>query len=95
MRHLEKAARNFKAKPGVGCDGFHPKVPLDLTREPRGEVVEFLRKVEQCGRWPQQICTTVFFLIPRSARCANAYNDSLVGSFASARDCEMATKMSN
>ena len=32
----------YKAKTGVGCDGFHPKVPLDLTNETNGEVVEFL-----------------------------------------------------
>ena len=47
-----------------GCDGFHQKVSLDLTRETRGEVVEFLEKVEQSGKWPQQACTTTFFLIP-------------------------------
>ena len=29
---LEKA---YKAKTGGGCDGFHPKVPLDLTKETR------------------------------------------------------------
>ena len=29
---LVKAARAYKAtKTGVGCDGFHPKVPLDLA----------------------------------------------------------------
>ena len=28
---LEKASR-FKTKTGVGHDGFHPKVPLDLTK---------------------------------------------------------------
>ena len=37
-------------KTGVGCDGFHPKVDLDLTPETRGEIVEFLDKVEQTGR---------------------------------------------
>ena len=49
---LEKAAKNYKAPTVVGCVGFHPKVPLDLEKETRGEVVEFLEKVEQCGRWP-------------------------------------------
>ena len=39
---LAKAAKIYKAKTGVGCD------PLDLTRETRGEVVEFFEKVEQC-----------------------------------------------
>ena len=61
---LERASSLYKAKTGVGCDGFHPKVPLDMTKEPRGEIVEFLEKVEQSGKWPQQACTTMFFLIP-------------------------------
>ena len=34
---LEKASRLYKAKTGVGCDGFHPKVSLDLAKETRGE----------------------------------------------------------
>ena len=50
----------------MGCDGFHPKVPLDLTKETRGEIVEFLEEVEQSGTWPQQACTTMFFLVPKS-----------------------------
>ena len=25
--HLEEVSRLCKAKTGVGCDGFHPKVP--------------------------------------------------------------------
>ena len=41
----EKVARLYKAKTGVGCDGFHPNVPLDLTQEARREIVEFLEKV--------------------------------------------------
>ena len=32
----------YKAKTGVGCDEFHPQVPLDLKKETRGEIVEFL-----------------------------------------------------
>ena len=32
--------RLHMGKTGVGCDGFHPKVLLDLRRETRGEVVE-------------------------------------------------------
>ena len=31
---LETASRMYKAKTG-GCDGFDPKVPLDLTEETR------------------------------------------------------------
>ena len=62
-RHLEEVQRLYKAKTGVGCDGFHPKVPLDLTKETRGEIVEFLEKVEQSGKWRQQACTMMFFLL--------------------------------
>ena len=41
-RGLMKAARAYKAtKTGVGCDGFHPKVPLDLAVATRRQVVEF------------------------------------------------------
>ena len=63
---LENASGVYKAKTGVGCDGFHPKVPLDMTKETRREIVEFLEKVEQSGKWPQQACTTMFFLIPEN-----------------------------
>ena len=45
---------------------FIPKVPLDLTKETRGAVVDFLEKVEHCWRWPPQACTTMFFLIPKN-----------------------------
>ena len=34
---LEKASRLYKAETGVGCDGFHPTVPLDFTKETRGK----------------------------------------------------------
>ena len=63
---LEKVSRLYKAKTGVGCEGFHPKVSLDLTKETMGKIVEFLEKVEQSGRWPQQACVTMFFLIPKN-----------------------------
>ena len=63
---LEKASTSYQAKTGVGCGGFHPKVPLDLTKGTRGEIVEFLEKVEQSGKWPQQACSTMFFLIPKN-----------------------------
>ena len=40
-------SRSYKAKTGIGCDGFHPKHHLDLTKETMREVVEFLESVEQ------------------------------------------------
>ena len=58
---LEKVSKLFTAKTGVGCDGCHPKGPLDLTEETREDIVEFLEKVEQSGKWPQQARTTMFF----------------------------------
>ena len=54
---LENVPRPYKAKTGVGCDGFHSKVSLDLTKETRGE---------QSGNWQQQTCTTMFFSIPKN-----------------------------
>ena len=57
----EKVSKLYIAKTGVQCDGFHPKVPLDVSEETRGENVEFLEEVEQSGKWPQQACTTMFF----------------------------------
>ena len=81
---IEKVARSCKAKTGVGCDGFRPKVSFYLTREIRDEVVEFWEKVEQCGKWPQQACTTMFFLVPKNGTSEHpivlfAHDDSLVG----------------
>ena len=53
---LEKAAKLFQAETGGGCDG----------KETSKEVVEFLDKVEQSGKWPKQACTTMSFLIPKT-----------------------------
>ena len=50
----------------MGCDGFQPKVHLDLTKETKGVIVEFLKEVEQSEKWPQQACATMFFLIPKN-----------------------------
>ena len=29
---LRRAAKSYKATTGVGCDGFHPRAPLDLSK---------------------------------------------------------------
>ena len=58
---LEKVSRLYKAKTGLGWDGFHPKVPLHFTK-----IVEFVEKAEQSGKWPQQACMAMFFLIPKN-----------------------------
>ena len=43
---LKRHRHCTRQKTGVGCDGFHTKTPLDLTKETRGEIVEFVEKVE-------------------------------------------------
>ena len=58
--HLEEVSRMYIAKTGVGCDG------LDLTMDTSGEIVVFLEKVQQSGKWPQQACTTMFLFIPKN-----------------------------
>ena len=69
---LENASRKYKAKTGLGCDGLPrlkegaQKVHLYVTKETRGGIVEFVENVEQSGQWPQQACTTMFFLIPKN-----------------------------
>ena len=37
-----------------------------FTEGTRAEIVELLEKVEQSGKWPQQACTTMFFLTPKN-----------------------------
>ena len=42
-------SRFYKAKTGEGCDGFHSKVPLDLAKERRGEIVEHNKPARRCS----------------------------------------------
>ena len=101
MKKLEDALHGAKREPfgeciealqskdRLGCDGFHAKVPLDLTRETSEEVAEFLEKVEQTGKWPQyEVCCE------RAANRADAFDDRLVGSFQGARSGEMSAQVS-
>ena len=62
---LEQASRLYKAKEQEwDVTASVPRVLMDLTNETRGKIVEFLEKVEQSVKWPQQACTTMFFQIP-------------------------------
>ena len=65
---LKKASGLYKAKIKQEWDATAStrKYLLDLTKETRGEIVEFLEKLEQRGKWPQQACTTMFFLTPKN-----------------------------
>ena len=53
--NLENVSRLYEAKAGVGRDGFHPKVPLDFTKETRGENREVSR--EGGAEWPMAATT--------------------------------------
>ena len=46
----------------AGFHGFHPKVPLNLSKPWCKEVAELIEEVHQCGLWRQQACTTTRFL---------------------------------
>ena len=57
---LAKAARiNLQDKHRSRVRWISPWSPKETGKEG----VEFLEKVEQCGKWPQQACTSMFFLI--------------------------------
>ena len=96
--HLDEVSRLYKAKTGVECDGFHAKVPLDLASETRGEMVEFLEKVAQSGKWPQQSLHDDVLLDSeecheRETDRADADVDTLVGSFESDGGDEVAAEV--
>ena len=78
--------------------GFQLKLPLELSKGAAGDMVKFFEKLEQCWRWPQQACTTIFLdseeRHKRMARCTSAYHDSLVRSCAYARGFEVAAEVS-
>ena len=62
IEELQHAAGRYTSSTGLGTDGFLTKLPLDLTREGRHKSIDTLTKVEQCGLWPEQASTTMFFL---------------------------------
>ena len=86
---LAEASRFFKAKTGVGCDGFHPEVFLDDKNGRRTCGI-----LGESGEWPQQACTTMFFLIPKDVT-SDRLIDSLVGSLESTRSGEVAAEVSS
>ena len=54
--------------------------------------MEFLEKVEQSGKWPQQACTTMFFGIPKNVRSERpiALMPTLIRSWEAFRALEVA-----
>ena len=62
--------------------------------------MELLESAEKSGKWPQQACTTMFFMIPKKcheseADCADADVDTLVVSSEGTGSGEMATEVSS
>ena len=72
-----------KAATGVGCDAFHPKVPSDLLKGTRGEIVKFLKKWNSVGdgrNKPARRCFPDCEDLCEPTPCrASAHHDSLVG----------------
>ena len=94
----EKASRLYKENTGVGCDGFHPKVPLDLTKETRGENHRVLG--EGGTEWqmaatslPDDILLDSSECHERETNCADADVDTLVGSLDSTRSGKIAAQV--
>ena len=58
------AQGHHKATTGLGVDGFHAKLPLDLSDECHERIVMILHEVESAGQWPTNASTTMSFLIP-------------------------------
>ena len=58
---LERAARSCKTSTGVGADGFHPNVTLDLSKETCETIVGF-----SCERGAMCLLALLFFLIPKN-----------------------------
>ena len=72
-------------KKGAGGDGFHPKVPMDVTKETMGKIVGFLQKVEHKvdgdrNKLAQRCSSCSEECHKGEADCADADFETLVGS---------------
>ena len=61
---FRRVAAVYKSTTEVGSDGFHMRVPLDLSNECCGRILMLLHEVEMAGVWPTNAGTTLFSLIP-------------------------------
>ena len=96
---IEKAAKSCKAKTGVVCDGFHPKVPLGFDERNKRESGGILGEGRTVWEMATESVHNDVFLeseerYDRASHCAHAGDGSLVGSLASAKDCERTTQIS-
>ena len=65
-RRRSAAPRGYKGTTGVGCDGFHPRVPLVFERHSRisGELLRAGRAEWEAAR--TSLHDVVFFLSPKN-----------------------------
>ena len=63
---MGKSVENVQGKDRSGMRQLSPESFPEFDKRKEGRNVEFLEKVEQSGEWPQQACTTMFFLIPKN-----------------------------
>ena len=63
---IKRAASSYNASTGIGAECVHPKVSLDVSEALCGEIVVFVMKLEQCGYWPVQNSTLLFFRFPKN-----------------------------
>ena len=61
---ISRAARSFKPVTSIGCDSIPPRAMGWISDELSGEIARFLNSVEQVGRWPPAISTSLVHLIP-------------------------------
>ena len=62
---ISRAARSFKPVTSIGCDSIPPRAMGWISDELSGEIARFLNSVEQVGRWPPAISTSLVHLIPK------------------------------
>ena len=66
---MAQAAKTCKAKTGVGCDGFHPKVPLFFDTRNKRRSGGVLGEGGTVWEMAEQAWTAMFFLIPMNVTC--------------------------
>ena len=91
---VEKASRLYKANTGVVCDGIPPESSFGLEKRNMRINCRVLGDGGTKWQTAQQVCTTLFFLIPK-ANCAYADVDMLVGSLESARSGKVPSEVSS
>ena len=98
LENLKEALPRLKVQTGVGRDGFHPKVPLELTKRNKRRSGGFFG--ESGAEWQMAAASMHDDVLldseechEREADCAYAEVDTLVGSLESAGGGEVAAEL--